>query len=133
MFIRITIPFIAMLMTLAVTSYAQHMHSALQNGTWYKVAVAERGVYKITYDQLHRMGFNNVDPKKLSVWGNVGGMLPQRNSAYAPDDLQEVAIFVAGEADGSFDPGDYILFFGEGPDRVTYDLSREIFSYENNL
>jgi len=42
-------------------------------------------------------------------------MLPQPNDIFRHDDLQKNAIEVAGGNDGSFDPGDYILFYARGP------------------
>ena len=52
--------------------------SVLQSGSWYKVAVEKRGVYKITYDDFKKMGFDTrIDPRRIQVFGNVGGMLPQ--------------------------------------------------------
>ena len=113
---------------LFVSSYGQS--SVLHAGNWYKVAVEERGVYRITYDDFRKMGFDaQIDPRKIQVFGNVGGMLPQSNNASRPADLTENAIVVSGEDDGSFDRGDYILFFGEGPDRIKYNVQREIFDY----
>ena len=93
--------------------------SVLQSGPWYKVAVEKRGIYKINYDQFKKMGFDpGSDPRKIRIYGNAGGMLPQRNSEARPDDLSENSIFVSGEDDGVFDKDDYILFFAEGPDNV---------------
>lgn len=48
-------------------------------------------------------------------------------------DLSEVAISVVGEVDGKFDAADYILFFGQGPDKYSYDSKRNFFSHEKNL
>ncbi len=80
------------------------------------------------------MGFDATsDPRKIKVFGNVGGMLPQANETSRPIDLVENAIYISGENDGSFDKGDYILFYAEGADRVVYDVRREIFAYESNL
>src|SRR5688572_31373559 len=80
------------------------------------------------------MGFDTgADPRRIQVVGNVGGMLPQAISVSRPFDLTQNAIFVSGENDGSFDKGDYILFYAEGPDRIQYDADREIFAYESNL
>ncbi len=124
----------AILFTLAATrSYGQS--SVLRTGSWYKVAVANHGVYKITYDQLKKMGFDaaRLDPRKIRLYGQQGGMLPQPNAAARPDDLVEHSIFVAGEADGVFNSGDYILFYAQGPDRVGFDVTRSIFAYEANL
>ena len=124
----------AVLFTLAATgSYGQS--SVLRTGSWYKVAVANQGVYKITYDQLKKMGFDagSIDPRKIRLYGQRGGMLPQPNATTRPYDLIEHAIFVAGEADGAFNSGDYILFYAQGPDRVAFDVTRSIFAYEANL
>ena len=52
-------------------------------------------------------------------------MLSQLNSDFRYDDLQENAIFVAGEQDGVFDNEDYILFYGQGPDH--WDINRQQF------
>ncbi len=113
-------------------SYAQS--SVLASGIWHAVAVESRGVYKVTFDDFRKMGFGgSIDPNKIKVFGNVGGMLPQSISVVRPLDLTENAIFVSSGDDGSFDRGDYILFFAEGPDRVEYDVQRQIFAYENNL
>ena len=119
--------------SLAVT-LCSAQSSVLQSGHWYKVAVEKRGVYKITYDQLRSMGFDlTLDPRKIRIYGQGGGMLPQRNSEPRPVDLIENSIFVSGETDGVFDKSDYILFFAEGPDKVRYDNTRKIFEYQSNL
>lgn len=91
--------------------------SQLASGEWFKVGVAQDGVYRITYEQLRDMGMNvdAINPRHLTVFGNGGGMLPQLNSAFRHDDLVQNPIVVVGEDDGSFNPGDYILFYGKGP------------------
>ena len=43
-------------------------------------------------------------------------MLPLSNAIYYPSDLTENAIQIFGEADGTFDTDDYILFYAEGLD-----------------
>ena len=47
--------------------------------------------------------------------------MPLENSKQRTDDLIENAIFISGGNDNSFDPGDYILFYAEGPDRINAD------------
>ncbi|HYI79040.1 MAG TPA: C25 family cysteine peptidase, partial [Chryseolinea sp.] len=124
------------LFSIGVTQVAQvfGQSSVLRSGSWYKVAVEKHGVYKITYDDFRKMGFDtNVDPRRIQVFGNGGGMLPQAISVSRPLDLTQNAIFVSGESDGTFDKGDFILFYAEGPDRVNYNVQREIFAYESNL
>lgn len=113
-------------------AYAQS--SVLQSGSWYKVGVKTRGVYKISFDQFKSMGFDsNADPRKIRIYGNKGGMLPQALAEWRADDLTENAIHVEGESDGVFNSGDYILFYGEGADGVSFDVNSETFKYEHNL
>jgi hypothetical protein len=98
--------------------YAEN--SVLKEGDWYKFRVEETGIYKITYEDLVAAGLDvaSIDPMTLQLFGNAGYMLPEPNNIYRPDDLSENAIFVAGEEDGSFDPEDYILFYGLSPHQV---------------
>lgn len=117
-----------------VASLCFGQSSVLQSGDWYKVAVEKRGIYRINYEDFKAMGFDMAsDPRKIRIYGQGGGMLPQRNSDPRPKDLTENSIFVSGESDGVFDKGDYILFFAEGPAKVRYDIVRGIFNYESNL
>lgn len=109
--------------------------SVLASGKWYKVAVEKNGVYKISSSTFRSMGFDlsQTDPRNIRIYGNEGGMLPQANAATRPADLTENAIFVSGESDGVFNSGDYILFYAQGPDRISFNPAKEIFSYEKNL
>lgn len=91
--------------------------SVLAVGNWYKLGVSQDGIYRITYDDLQTLGMdvNSIDPRRINIYGNGGGMLPQPNDIFRHDDLQQNAIEVVGEADGSFDQGDYIIFYAKGP------------------
>lgn len=92
--------------------------SALSTGSWYKIAIARDGVYRMDRSFLSQLGIDvdALDPRTLNVYGNGGSMLPESNLVDRADDLVRNSIFVNGEADGSFDNGDYILFYGKGPD-----------------
>lgn len=109
--------------------------SVLATGKWYKVAVEKNGVYKISYKAFKKMGFDisKTDPRKIKIYGNEGGMLPQPNQTPRPEDLVENAILVNGEADGKFNSNDFILFYAQGADKYYFDQSKEVFSYEKNL
>lgn len=106
-------------------------NSVLASGAWYKIAVQQDGIYKLTYEQLRDMGMNvsGVNPKNLRVYGNGGGMLPKANADFRHDDLQENSIVVIGESDNSFDAGDYILFYGQSPHRWHYNNSTARFEH----
>ncbi|MBX3164259.1 MAG: type IX secretion system sortase PorU [Bacteroidetes bacterium] len=91
-------------------------NSVLATGNWYKIATTETGIYRINRTFLSNMGIQvaNLDPRKIQLYGNGGKMIPERNSDFRYDDLEENAIQVIGEADGVFDNSDYILFYATG-------------------
>ncbi len=98
-------------------------NSALSVGTWYKFSIDTTGIFKIDKNLLQKIGVNtgNLDPKNIKIYGNGGVLLPQLNSKNRYDDLQENAIYINGEADGSFDNDDFILFYGKGPQSWSID------------
>ncbi|MEP7168942.1 MAG: type IX secretion system sortase PorU [Bacteroidota bacterium] len=110
-------------------------NSVLATGTWFKIGVTGDGVYKITSDFLKRLGIDttNLDPRNIKIFGNGGGMLPVLNATPRADDLVENAIEIAGESDGHFNSTDYILFFGQSPDRWNLDITDNNFHHTKNL
>lgn len=109
--------------------------SILSSGTWYRIAVAEDGVYKIDAEFLDSLGINKeaLNPNNIRIYGNRGQMMPEANDRYRETDLVENAIHVEGASDGSFDANDYILFYGDGPDHWRYDEDRGLFDFDLNL
>ena len=103
--------------------------SAMASGEWYKIGLPETGIYKLTASDLSELGINvsNIDPRQIRIYHNGGGVLPEKNSIARPDDLVEIPIYVAGEADGRFDNNDYILFYGRGP--VCWSLESDRLAY----
>ena len=63
------------------------------------------------------MNVSNLNPQNLRIYGHPGGLLPTENFSTRTVDLQELAIQVIGQSDGSFDENDYILFFGQSPNQ----------------
>lgn len=96
--------------------------SALAEGRWVKVRVADDGIYKLTYDQLRAMGF--ADPAKVSVHGYGGYILDEdfSHGGYV-DDLPATPVYRGA---------DYILFYGRGPIKWTYDRKAGTFTHEVN-
>jgi hypothetical protein len=109
--------------------------SVLSTGLWYKFSVEKSGIFKLDRSTLSAAGLNlsGVDPRNIRVYGNPGGMLPQRNSISRPQDLQELSVFISGESDGTFDANDYILFYADGPDHVSFSILKDIHQVESNL
>ena len=64
-----------------------------------KLQIPEDGIYRIDYNQVVSFGINpqSINPKKLKIFSKG----------------KEIPIYVSGENDLSFDPGDYIEFWGE--------------------
>ncbi len=107
------------------------------SGTWYKINVPDDGIYKIDKAFLDEVGISTtgLNPNHINIYGNGEGMLPEANSVYRTDDLAKNAIQIVGDGDGSFDNGDYILFYGYGPNRWyangLVDFSRRMNTYSD--
>ena len=108
--------------------------SVLASGSFYKIKISKSGVYKIDYNFLKSLGINpdQINPKNIKIYGNGGGTIPQKNSDYTIDDLEENAILVSGEDDNKFDKTDYILFYGKGPHNWIYDAATKMFRHQYN-
>jgi hypothetical protein len=112
-------------------------NSVLASGNWYKVAVTGDGIYKITYDFVKtKMGVEpgSFNLNSFAVYGNGGGMIPDRNSIARFDDLQENAtLMVDNNGNNKFDQDDYLLFYGQMPDAWKFDNATQLFKHEKNL
>lgn len=92
-------------------------NSVLASGEWFKFSIDTTGVFKLDKNFIQSLGLDlkGINPKNIQVYGNGGAMLPFNNSDFRQDGLQQNAILISGEDDGSFDKDDYILFYGQGP------------------
>ena len=89
-------------------------NSVLARGQWFKFKVEKTGIHKIDKSFLNSLGMNTdgINPRNLKIYGHGGKSLPLLNRKTLFFDIPENAIQVVGEEDGSFDGGDYILFYG---------------------
>lgn len=98
--------------TLLNDATAQSFRTPLQNlqsripafplnsiGPRFDISVNQDGIYRITYEYLQAAGMDvdNIDPTTFHLQSQG----------------EEIAVYVFGEGDGSFDPGDYLTFYGE--------------------
>jgi hypothetical protein len=99
-------------------------------GVWYRMKIKDEQIYRIDDLTLSQAGVNTalVDPGTIRVFTGGGRELPTDNSAPAPD-LKEIPIYVSSGGDGSFDPGDYFLFYGIGTEAWEYDSVGGEFGY----
>jgi len=91
-------------------------NSVLAEGRWIKVKISESGIYTISYNNLVDWGFSN--PENVRVYGTGGKILSTRVNSLDPVDLYENPIYVETNGDGIFNAGDYILFYGQGVERI---------------
>lgn len=72
------------------------------NQTYYCFPVSQNGVYRITHNDLvsANLPLSLIDPRNIQIFGKG----------------KEIAVFIQGESDGSFDPTDYIEFYAERND-----------------
>lgn len=110
--------------------------SVLAAGDIYKISVDKTGLFKIDKAFLeNKLGINlsNVNPKKIKIYGNRGGRVPEANNAKRTDDLEQLHIFVSGENDGRFDNNDFALFYAEGPDLWSYNQITDRYRFDKNI
>ncbi|CAL2082763.1 type IX secretion system sortase PorU [Tenacibaculum sp. 190524A05c] len=124
-----------LILFLSFSSTSQTSNTVLSNGTWYKFAIDTTGVFRINAEFLRNLGLNpnSIDPRNIKIYGNGGKTLPELASDFRYNDLQENSIFVSGEADGSFDSNDYVLFYGIGPHSWSVDIPNETASHVQNI
>ncbi|HJX72470.1 MAG TPA: C25 family cysteine peptidase, partial [Bacteroidales bacterium] len=104
--------------------------SVLSTGEWFKISIQKSGVYKLTYADLVELGISN--PENIRIYGNGGKILPLMNNKSRPDDLTENAIHMEKGADGAFNAGDYILFYGQGVVTWEFDQTQQLFRHSVN-
>lgn len=96
-------------------------NSVLAGGNWKKIKIEKTGIYKITYDELRKMGF--PDPMKVSVHGYGGWPIDEDFTKPYTDDLPAVAVW-RGES--------YLLFYGKGCCKWEYNEPEKRFVHTNN-
>ncbi len=110
--------------------------SVLSNGTWYKIALASQGVYKIDYNFIkNNIGVDlaGTPSANIRLFGNGGEMLQENNAITRSDDLAENAIEMFDGGDGVFNSGDYFLFYANGPHTILKDSLNKRFSHTFNI
>jgi hypothetical protein len=86
-------------MGICAPAFSQHGNEWIRfNQFYYKIPVAQTGLYRITYTDLQNAGFpvGSVDPRRLQLFHHG----------------EEQAIYIEGESDAVFNVADYIEFYG---------------------
>ncbi|MCB9045737.1 MAG: type IX secretion system sortase PorU [Chitinophagales bacterium] len=109
------------------------VNSPLATGTWYKVSVPSTGLYKVDYNFLStQLGVTGIPSSQIRVFGHGGKMLPEQNPQTGVKGLTENAIWVNDGGDGKFDPGDYFVFYAQGPVNWVPNSDRSMLVQEKN-
>ena len=109
-------------------------NSVLAQGNWYRVAVNRDGVFRITPQLLRDMGVSgSISSAGIAVFGNRGGMLPERVGDEHIDDLVELPILMVDGGDGVFSGSDYALFYAHGPHRWNYNQAENRYQHVYNI
>ncbi len=100
---------------------------------WYKVIVRENGIYRLDRTMLIQSGVpvGSLDPRTIRMFSGGGKVLPLDNSNPFLQ-LHEIAIYVSGEQDGSFDSDDFILFYGWSTNDWDYDSDGSATGFHTN-
>ncbi len=109
--------------------YTRVAHSQLASGRWWRFYVEKSGVYNLTYNELRDLGIEA--PAALSVWGGHPHQLPYDNATPHVDDLEQIPVRWITQ-DGIPKPGDYALFFLEGPSWWEYNSEHDMYDYHEH-
>ncbi len=110
-------------------------HSVLSQGSWVKVSTEKAGIYRITYTDLKDLGIDleNLSSEKINLYGMPAGTLSEAYSSDFQIDLQKMAVLVNdNNEDGTFDLGDDLIFYGQGPVTWDYNEAMDAFRHELN-
>jgi hypothetical protein len=111
--------------------YAEN--SVLASGKWFQMRITENAVYRLTYEDIKNAGIS--DPAKVRIYGYGGWILNENFTNFTQsyiDDLPEVAVWMSKGTDGIFNAGDFLLFYGRGTVKWTYNKSSDLYEHENN-
>lgn len=100
--------------------------SVLKTGKWSRLKVKDKGIYKITYDQLRSWGYTN--PESVVLYGNGGYMLPLLNKDLMADDLLPYPVWKGKDNANK----DAMFFYATGNIQLTYDAQTATLSHQQN-
>ncbi|MCH7618759.1 MAG: type IX secretion system sortase PorU [Candidatus Marinimicrobia bacterium] len=98
-------------------------------GDWYRMTLREDGIYRITDSDLQAFGVNITGTafNRIKIFSPYfeGRIMNGKTGAEVKPNLKEMPAWrIDDNADGDFDPGDEILFYGKGPSGFEYDTSK---------
>ncbi len=109
-------------------------YSVLSEGQLFRISIPKDGVYKLDQSFWSSIGIDasEVAPDQVTVFGNGGHLLPMDNSEERPLDPSTVALLWDGEAGAPDVSSGSFLFWGEGPNSITWIPEDQRFHHERN-
>ncbi|MDA3880047.1 MAG: type IX secretion system sortase PorU [Prolixibacteraceae bacterium] len=101
--------------------------SVLATGNWIKVATADAGMHKITYQSLNSWGITK--PENIAIYTNGGYLLSEYNNQDYPDDLTKIPV-VHGKDNNN---NDCVFFYSTGIVKWVYNNKTGLFEHIQNL
>jgi len=106
--------------------YPWKTNSVLNSGKWVEIKTKDRGIYKVTYDQIKQWGFTN--PDQVVLYGTGGYMLPFMNKDLRFDDLATYPVWKGKDSAGK----DCLFFYSTGNVSFSQNLETGLFSHQQN-
>ena len=114
-------PIVLIFFMASATAFGQSApeHSLFWKGDWYKIAIKDGGIYKITPQQVPAI--EGAATGSVKVYGHSGAMLPEVNANGLSHKLIETPIEIHdNNQNGVIDRDDYVMFYGDGAARWEY-------------
>ena len=117
---------------------ASSQESILSKGDWIRIGITKSGVYKLDKSFFEsyssKIDVEKIIPNTIQIFGNgINGPLNQKNDALKFNSPVEMKIDFIGDDDNYLSNDEYILFYADGPDKVSYDSLQKKISYINNI
>lgn len=112
------------------------VNALLSTGAWYKLEIADDGIYKIDATYLRSLG---IEPSSLTsitdikIFGADGRNLPEDLSTPRPSDLPQIAVQYVFGANAQSNDDDHVLFYGQGTRGWHYDPVLKSFGHLINF
>ena len=112
--------------------------SILSKGDWIRIGITENGVYKLDRSFFEsyssKIDIEKIVPSTIQIFGSgIIGPLNQNNDALNFNSPVEMKIDFVGNENNYFENNEYITFYANGPDKVSYDSLQKNIFYLNNV
>ncbi len=119
--------FLMTVLLTAVQVFAGQRSPVFSEGSWYQFSTElsspSQEVIKLTYENLTNSGISmgNVNPDKLKLFMMPPGLMSETVNYEELNPLKEIPVKLYGCEDGSFDEGDFLLFYPASQQQWQFD------------